>query len=79
MRYEMCKFGSEWPIVKDALFEEQSDFAVSRIPLEGFFMNIHTSKYPRAHYKQCKCRSHRLIIKTTLLRDECAFSDPYRP
>jgi hypothetical protein len=36
MRHEKCKFGCEWPIVKDTLFEKQCDFAVSRFPLEGF-------------------------------------------
>ena len=45
----------------------------------GIFLNIQSSKYPRIHYKQSKCRSHRLLIKRTLLRDDCAFSDTSRP
>ena len=45
----------------------------------GIFLNIHSSKYPRIHYKQCKCLSHRLLINSTLLGDACAFSDTSRP
>jgi len=45
----------------------------------GIFLNIHTSKYPRIHYKQCKCLSHRLLINSILLGDVCAISDTTRP
>jgi len=78
MSYERCKFGCEWPIVKDSLFEEQCDFAVSRLPLEGFSWifiprNIHVSTTNSASV------SHRLLINSTLLGDACAFSDTSRP
>jgi len=45
----------------------------------GISLNIHTSKYPRIHYKPCKCLSHRLLINSTLLGDPCAISDTSWP
>jgi hypothetical protein len=45
----------------------------------GIFLDIHTSKYRRIPYKQCKYLNHRLLIKSTLLGDEWAFSHTSRP
>jgi len=45
----------------------------------GIFLNIHTSKYPRIQYKECKYLSHRLLSKSTLFGDEYAFLHTSRP
>ena len=73
IRYNFCKFGSDWSIIQTTLLEGQCAFsAVFWLQVEGNFLKIRTTDSVLMPYKRWKFGFDRSVFKGTLLEEHCA-------